>query len=78
MARCAAEQRVCGRVLGLLNRDGEHFDDLADVRRSESVVGDAGTLHRDDRAHQDVEVAVSVGDGGADAVCGHNHADRVL
>ena len=56
VARRAAEQWRCRRGLGLLNRDGEHFDDLADVRCSESVAGNTGALHRDDGVDQDVEI----------------------
>ena len=63
----AVEQWLGGGGLGLFDRDREHFDDLADVRCGESVAGDAGALYRDDGVDQDVEVVVSLGDGGADA-----------
>ncbi len=78
VARRAAEQRRCRRGLGLLDRDGEHFDDLADVRRSESVAGNTGALHRDDGVDQDVEIALSLGNGGADALCRLDYAGRIL
>ena len=74
----AAEQRVCGRVLVLFDRDGKYLDDLADVRRGESVAGDAGALYRDDGVDQNVEVALSLGHGGADVVCRRGDAGRVL
>ena len=78
VARRAGEQRADRGSLGLFHRHRQHLDDLADVRRSESVARHPGALHRDDGADQDVEGAISVGNGGADVLRRLDYADRVL
>ena len=63
---------------GYLIGTGQHLDDLADVRRSESVTRHLGALHRDDGADQDAEGAISLDHRVADVVCRRDHVDRVL
>ena len=64
--------------MGLSDWDGKYFNHLADVWGRESTTGYASALHRDDGVDQDVEVALSLGDGVADALRRCDYADRVL